>query len=463
MTRFDVVIIGSGPAGEGAAMQCAKDGKKTAIIELNSSLGGECLHRGTIPSKALRHSIQRYIESMSNPLVKSHVNFANRELDFPQMLAAARKIIEREASHNLSYYERNRVAVYNGRARIISPNEITIDMGHHGSETIQADAIIVATGSRPYHPPDITFDDHILDSDTVLELGYTPRSLTIYGAGVIGCEYASIFKGLGIKVTLINHRSKLLEFLDDEIIDALGYHLREQGIVIKHGEEYERVERIGNDVVLHLKSGKVIKSEALLWANGRTGNSDGLFGFESAIEIDHRGQIKKNENFQTALPHIYAVGDVSGPPALASAAFNQGRFVALHITRGTTLANLVQRIPTGIYTNPEISSLGKTERELTAEKVPYEVGQAHFRNIARAQITGQTAGLLKILFHRETLEILGIHCFGDQAAEIIHIGEAIMSQTAPNNRVTWFVETTFNYPTMAEAYRVAALNGLNRL
>ncbi|AFM10908.1 Si-specific NAD(P)(+) transhydrogenase [Turneriella parva] len=463
MTRYDVVVIGSGPAGEGAAMQCAKDGKHTAIVELNETLGGECLHRGTIPSKALRHSIQRYIESMSNPLVKSHVNFASRELDFPQMLAAARKIIEREAQHNLSYYERNRVDVYGGRARIVTPNEIQIEMGQRGTETIQADAIIVATGSRPYHPPDIKFDDHVLDSDTVLELAYTPRSITIYGAGVIGCEYASIFKGLGIKVTLVNHRAKLLEFLDDEIIDALSYHLREQGIVIKHGEEYEKVERDGNEVQLHLKSGKIIKSEALLWANGRSGNSAGLFGFESGIEIDHRGQIKKNENFQTALPHIYAVGDVSGPPALASAAFNQGRFVALHITRGTSFANLVQRIPTGIYTAPEISSLGKTERELTAEKVPYEVGQAHFRNIARAQITGQTAGLLKILFHRETLEILGIHCFGDQAAEIIHIGQAIMSQPAPNNRVTWFVETTFNYPTMAEAYRVAALNGINRL
>ena len=463
MIHYDVVIIGSGPAGEGAAMQCAKDGKKTAIIELNEMLGGECLHRGTIPSKALRHSIQRFIESMSNPLVKSHVAPGNRELDFPQMLAAARKIIDREAAHNLSYYERNRVSVYTGRAKITAPKEIEINMGTRGTETIEADSIIVATGSRPYHPPNIQFDDHIVDSDTVLDLGYTPRSLTIYGAGVIGCEYASIFKGLGIKVTLINHRAKLLEFLDDEIIDALGYHLREQGIVIKHGEEYERVERVGDEVILHLKSGKVIKSEALLWANGRTGNSDGLFGFESGIEIDHRGQIKKNELFQTALPHIYAVGDVSGPPALASAAFNQGRFVALHITRSAPFANLVQRTPTGIYTNPEISSLGLTERELTEQKVPYEVGQAHFRNIARAQITGQTAGLLKILFHRETLEILGIHCFGDQAAEIIHIGQAIMSQPSPNNRVTWFVETTFNYPTMAEAYRVAALNGLNRL
>lgn len=459
--RYDVVVIGSGPAGEGAAMQCAKDGKSVAIVELNAQLGGECLHRGTIPSKALRHSIQRYIEAMSNPLVKGH--FSGRDLEFPQVMAAARRIIDREAEHNLSYYERNRVKVYCGRAQLTDEHTVAIDMGRAGSETIQADYVIIATGSRPYRPADVPFDDRILDSDTVLELDCTPRSLTIYGAGVIGCEYASIFKGLGIKVTLVNHRAKLLEFLDDEIIDALSYHLREQGVVIKHGEEYEKVERSGNDVILTLKSGKVIKSEALLWANGRTGNSANLFAFDNAIQIDHRGQIAINENFQTSLPHIYAVGDVSGPPALASAAFSQGRFAALHITRGMAFGNLVRRVPTGIYTNPEISSLGKTERELTAQKVPYEVGQAHFRNIARAQITGQTVGLLKILFHRETLEILGIHCFGDQASEIIHIGQAIMSQPAPHNRITWFVETTFNYPTMAEAYRVAALNGLNRL
>jgi NAD(P) transhydrogenase len=457
---FDVAIIGSGPAGEGAAMQCAKDGKRVAMVELNPALGGDCLHRGTIPSKALRHSIQRYIEAGSNPLVKDH--FASREFDYPALLAAARRICGREAAINLKNYERNRVHIFTGRAKLTGPHEIEIT-GESGGEKIKADAIIIATGSRPYRPPEIDFDDRILDSDTILDLNFTPRSLTIYGAGVIGCEYASIFKGLGIKVTLINHRAKLLEFLDDEIIDALSYHLREQGVVIKHNEEFEKITRSKDGVLLHLKSGKIVKSEALLWANGRSGNTRDLIGFESPINIDHRGQIEKNENFQTALPHIYAVGDVSGPPALASAAFNQGRFAALHITKTAPFANLVKSIPTGIYTNPEISSLGKTERELTAAKIPYEVGQAHFRNIARAQITGQTAGILKILFHRETLEILGVHCFGDQASEIIHIGQAIMAQPHPHNRVVWFVETTFNYPTMAEAYRVAALNGLNRL
>lgn len=459
--KFDIVVIGSGPAGEGAAMQSAKDGKRTAIVEYNPKLGGECLHRGTIPSKALRHSIQRYIEAMSNPLVKGVI--AGHKLDFPQVMVTARKIIEREAEHNFSYYERNNVAIFPGRARIVGPHQIEVHRDDNAVDVIEAGAIIVATGSRPYRPKEIQFDDRILDSDTVLDLNFTPRSLTIYGAGVIGCEYASIFKGLGLKVTLVNHRAKLLEFLDDEIIDALSYHLREQGVLIKHGEEFDQVQRVGDEVILSLKSGKVVKSDALLWANGRSGNTKDLLGFESAIKIDHRGQLEKNEYFQTALPHIYAVGDVSGPPALASAAFSQGRFAALHIIRGAAAGGLIKGVPTGIYTNPEISSLGKNERELTAEKVPYEIGQAHFRNIARAQITGQTVGLLKILFHRVTLEVLGVHCFGDQASEIIHIGQAVMSQPAPNNRITYFVETTFNYPTMAEAYRVAALNGLNRL
>lgn len=460
MNNFDVAIIGSGPAGEGAAMQCTKAGKKVAMIEASPLLGGECTHRGTIPSKALRHTIQRYLESMTNPLVKWH--YSTPELDYPGVLKRARQVMEKQASLKAGYYERNRISLYSGKAYIVSANTINVHKNEGGEEDITANHIIIATGSRPYRPPNVTFDNRILDSDTVLNLDFTPKSLTIYGAGVIGCEYASIFKGLGIKVSLINTRSQLLEFLDDEIIDALSYHLREQGIVLKHNEEYESVTHANNEVTLRLKSGKVIKSEALLWANGRSGNSD-VFRYDSGVKINHRGHIETNAFFQTAVPNIYAVGDIIGYPSLAGAAFNQGRFAAQHLITGTAPKKLIEGIPTGIYTNPEISSLGKTEQELTSAKIPYEIGQAHFKNIARAHITGMTTGLLKILFHRETLEILGIHCFGDQAAEIIHIGQAIMSQPSPENKISWFAETTFNYPTMAEAYRVAALNGLNRL
>ena len=289
-----------------------------------------------------------------------------------------------------------------------------------------------------------------------------PQSITIYGAGVIGCEYASMFRNLGIKVNLINTRSKLLEFLDDEIIDALSYQMRDSGVIIRHNETFSKIEAVDDGVVLYLESGKQVKTDILLWANGRSGNTDRLGLDKVGIVPDARGLLKVNESFQTSCPHVYAVGDVIGFPSLASAAYMQGRAATRHILGAKEDLQLTD-IPNGIYTSPEISSIGKTERELTADKVPYEVGHSQFKSLARAQITGRAVGMLKILFHRETLEILGVHCFGPNATEIIHIGQAIMKQPAPNNTLEYFIDTTFNYPTMAEAYRVAALNGYNRL
>ena len=286
--------------------------------------------------------------------------------------------------------------------------------------------------------------------------------MIIYGAGVIGCEYASIFCGLGVKIDLIDNRDRLLSFLDDEISDALSYHLRNNAVLIRHKEEYEKIEGLDNSVVLHLKSGKKVKADALLWCNGRTGNTDGL-GLENiGLKANGRGQLAVDENYRTEVPNIYAVGDVIGWPSLASAAFDQGRSAAGNIVSNDAW-RFVDDVPTGIYTIPEISSLGKTERELTEERVPYEIGQAFFKNMARAQISNEPVGVLKLLFHRDTLEVLGIHCFGDQASEIVHIGQAIMNQKGDANTIKYFVNTTFNYPTMAEAYRVAALDGLNRL
>ena len=251
--------------------------------------------------------------------------------------------------------------------------------------------------------------------------------MTIYGAGVVGCEYTSMFRNLGIKVNLINTRSKLLEFLDDEIIDAMAYHMRNLGVLIRHDEQYERVEPRDDGVVLHLKSGKQLKTDILLWANGRTGQANDMGLEEIGIQPNQRGQLEVNDNFQTAVPNIYAVGDVIGFPSLASAAYVQGRFAATHIITGRSECALIRDIPTGIYTSPEISSIGRNERELTAEKVPYEIGHSLFKHLARAQITGRQVGMLKILFHRETLQILGVHCIGSSASEIIHIGQAIMA------------------------------------
>ncbi len=459
--HFAVIVIGSGPAGEGAAMKLAKSGQRVAIAESFPSVGGGCTHWGTIPSKALRHTIQLVADYRRDPVLRKMLGAA--QIGYPQMLESATDVINEQVRTRGRHYIRNGVPILRGSARFIGPNTVAIQHGEV-TRTYSADHFVLATGSRPYHPEDIDFDHpRILDSDSVLQLAHSPTSITIYGAGVIGCEYASIFCNLSIKTNLVNTRDRLLSFLDDEITDALGYHLRHQGTVIRNNEEYDHVEPRDDGVILHCQSGKKFRSDVLLWANGRAGNTEDMGLEEIGVKVNHRGQIEVDERFQTSLPHIYAAGDVVGAPALASASYDQGRFVGTLIADGETDWRLLKDIPTGIYTSPEISSIGRTERELTEQKVPYEVGQANFKSIARAQITRHTVGVLKLLFHRESLEILGIHCFGEQASEIIHIGQAIMAQPGKANSITYFAETTFNYPTMAEAYRIAALNGLNRL
>lgn len=451
---YDIIVIGTGPGGEGAAMKSAKEGKRVAVIDNFKNVGGNSTHRGTIPSKALRHYVQQLIDTN-----------AHSTTSFSDLLDRAADLIGHQVDQRTGYYERNDIDIILGRASFVDEHTVEVSLLNGGAECYTAQGFIIATGSRPYHPPNIDFSHpRISDSDSILNLKETPRIITIYGAGVIGCEYASIFRGLRIKVNLINSRSQLLSYLDDEIIDALSYHLSQNGVRIRHNEEYDRVEANDKEARVFLKSNKQIVSDILLWAEGRTGNSDNM-GLENiGIETDERGSILINDAYQTlAQPHIYAVGDVVGFPSLASAAYDQGRFAATHLIFGECEQHLVEDIPTGIYTIPEISSIGFTEKDLTAQKVPYEVGHAYFRHIARAQVTDRLTGMLKIIFHRETLEILGIHCFGSQASEIIHIGQAIMAQKDEANTLMYFINTTFNYPTMAEAYRVAALNGLNRV
>ena len=456
--RYDVVVIGAGPAGEGAAMKLVKEGRQVAVIDARGQVGGNCVHLGTIPSKALRQTVRNIMRYQRDPLFQRVGELRNVPLS--QVLARAHGVIEHQVSVHTRFYERNNVRLYYGHAQFAGPNTITVANREGGREKLEYEHAIIATGSRPYHPADIDFKHpRVFDSDKLLTLDYQVQKLIIYGAGVIGCEYASIFVGLGYKVDLINTQSQLLSYLDDEIADALSYYLRELGVLIRHQEDYERLETFDDCVILHLKSGKKIKADAILWCNGRTGNTDGLALDKAGIQANSRGQLAVDEQYRTSVPHIFAAGDVIGPPALASAAYDQGRCAAAHIT-GSSDVPRVSDVPTGIYTIPEISCLGKTERQLTEEKVPYEVGQAFFRHLARAQISGDTAGMLKILFHRETKEILGIHCFGENAAEIVHIGQAVMQS---HGTMDYFANTTFNYPTMAEAYRVAALNGLNRL
>lgn len=457
----DLVVIGSGPGGEGAAMRAAKHGARVVLVERDREVGGACTHLGTIPSKALRHSVSQVLAFRRNPLFMEAA--CKTEVTFPSLLRAAEGVIGKQVAMRRDFYERNHIPVMQGAARFVDEHTVEIAMTD-SRPRIRSKAFVIAVGSRPYRPADVDFTHpRVRDSDTVLSLDSTPDTVTVYGAGVVGCEYASIFRNLGVKVNLINSRDKLLAFLDDEISDALSYHLRDQGVLIRHGEEYDRVEAHDDGVVLQLKSGKRLKSDLLLWAQGRTGNTQDLGLDTIGVAADGRGLVKVDENYRTTCEHIYAAGDVVGYPSLASASYDQGRFAAGHAIGGSSDERLVRDIPTGIYTSPEISSLGRTERELTAAGVPYEVGHSLFRSLARAQITGNTVGMLKLLFHRETRQILGIHCFGDQAAEIVHIGQAIMAQTGDANSLNYFVNTTFNYPTMAEAYRVAALNGLNRL
>ncbi|MBT9528551.1 MAG: Si-specific NAD(P)(+) transhydrogenase, partial [Pseudomonas sp.] len=382
---------------------------------------------------------------------------------FPDVLKSAERVIAKQVSSRTGYYARNRIDVFCGSASFADAQTIQVVCPNGVMETMVAKQVVIATGSRPYRPLDVDFNHpRVYDSDTILGLSHTPRRLIIYGAGVIGCEYASIFSGLGVLVDLIDNRDQLLSFLDDEISQALSYHLSNNNVTIRHHEEYERIEGQEHGVILHLKSGKKIKADALLWCNGRTGNTDKL-GLENiGLKANGRGQVEVDQHYQTSIPNIYAAGDVIGWPSLASAAYDQGRSAAGNAV-GNDSCRFVNDVPTGIYTIPEISSIGKNEQELTQEKIPYEVGKAFFKGMARAQISAEPVGMLKILFHRETLEILGVHCFGYQASEIVHIGQAIMNQKGEANTLKYFVNTTFNYPTMAEAYRVAAFDGLNRL
>ena len=460
--HYDVIVIGTGPGGEGAAMGLSKQGKTVAVIEREKDVGGGCTHVGTIPSKALRHSVSRLVEYKNSGFnLESELG---GKVTFQSILKHTERVIKDQVKLRQGFYYRNNCPIYHGAASFVDATTIAVTNGKNEVEYLRAKQVVIATGSRPYRPNDVNFNSsRIYDSDTILGLNHQPRSIIVYGAGVIGCEYASIFRGLGVRVDLVNSRDRLLSFLDTEVTDSLSYHFWNSGIVMRNSESYSKIEETDEGVVMHLESGKKMRADCLLFANGRTGNTDSL-GLENiGLTANSRGQLEVNEHYQTGVSNVYAVGDVIGYPSLASAAYDQGRIAAKAMISGNSEGQLIRDIPTGIYTIPEISSVGKTEQELTEQKVPYEVGRAQFKHLARAQIGGVNVGFLKLLFHRETKQLLGIHCFGERSSEIIHIGQAIMEQKGEGNTIEYFVNTTFNYPTMAEAYRVAALNGLNRL
>jgi len=457
---YDLIVIGSGPAGESAAMNAVKHGNKVAMISDKPRPGGNCTFLGTIPSKALRHGVKQVIQFKTNAMYREFGDMPT--VTFQQLMKHANRVVEEQGNLRLDFYQRNQVEIYEGVASFLDGNTLEVQQGRDKLK-LHSDYFMIATGARPYRPANVDFSHkRVFDSDTILKMQMQPRKVTIIGAGVIGCEYASIFGGLGCKVELINPATTLLSFLDVEISEALSYHLRNLNVRCRHNEQFERMEYDDDHIITYLESGKKIKSDIVLWANGRTGNTDKLNLSAVGMSANSRGQLTVNERYQTSTPNIYAAGDVIGWPALASAAYDQGRAATNAIFNPEEFTPL-QEIPNGIYTIPEISTIGLNEKELTEKKIPYEVGKAFFRNIARAQITGDEVGMLKIIFHFDTLEILGIHCFGDQASEIVHIGQAIMKQKDGGNSLRYFLNTTFNYPTMAEAYKVAALDGSNRI
>ena len=456
--HFDIIVLGSGPAGEAAAMNAKKNGRNVAVVCDLEYVGGSCTHLGTIPSKSLRHSVKQVMQFNSNPMFRDLGDA--RKLSFQQVLKHAERVIYEQVSMRTDFYDRNHIPIFKGRASFLNKHTIKL-VGKR--RKLSAEYFVIATGSSPYHPPGVDFTHPcVFDSDSILDLDHSPRKVTVIGAGVIGCEYASIFGGLGCKVELINPASGLLTFLDTEIADALSYHLRNLGVRSRHNEEFEKMEYHDDHIVTYLQSGKKIRSDIVLWANGRSGNTANLGLKQIGLETNTRQQISVDDSYRTSVKNVYAAGDVIGWPSLAGAAYDQGRAASNAIVAPDD-CYYVEQVATGIYTIPEISTLGATEQELTEQKIPYEVGKAFFKNTARAQITGEQVGMLKLIFHFETLELLGIHCFGDQASEIVHIGQAIMRQPPPANSMKYFLTTTFNYPTMAEAYRTAALDGLNRV
>ncbi|MGL4461808.1 MAG: Si-specific NAD(P)(+) transhydrogenase [Planctomycetia bacterium] len=466
MRHFDVVVIGTGPAGQKAAIQSAKLGKKVALVERRELVGGVCLHTGTIPSKALREAVLQ----LTTPGLRSDVEPVNhRKITITDVAAISNRVIRTEMMVISNQLERNGIELLHGLASFEAEPHVLSVTGQYTAERISGDYFVIATGTRPARTPEIPFNEtDVIDSDGLLNLPYLPRSMIIVGGGVIGTEYACILAQLGVRVTLVEGRDMLLEFADREIVEALQYHMRQIGITLRMGERVERVETIDapglppdhhGGVKATLASGKAVKADTLMHCVGRVGNTSTLSLDKVGIKPDDRGRIAVNSSYQSEKPHIYAVGDVIGFPALASTAMEQGRLAACHMF-GEPAVSMPSLFPYGIYSIPEISMVGMTEKQLTSANVPYEAGVARYREIARGQLLGDESGMLKILVHQETRAILGVHIIGTGATELVHIGQCCM---AMNGTVDFFVHNVFNYPTLAEAYKIAAFNVVNRL
>jgi len=456
---YDLVVIGSGPAGQKGAICAAKLRKKVAIVDRGQRLGGVSLHTGTIPSKTLREAIL-YLSGFRQRSFYGSDYVLQEIISMPDLNRRVSKVREHELEVVRNQLRRNGVTVLEGSARFTGPNALSVE-SNEGSRTIKAENVLIACGTRPARHPDIPCDGKcIFDSDQLIALDVEmPRSAIVVGAGVIGLEYASMLTALNIKTTVVDQRPTLLDFVDREIIDALTYHMRVRKTIFRLGEQVKSVSVDAGRVVARLESDKTLSADALFYTVGRQANTDQLDLPAAGLKADARGRVAVDHQFRTAVSHIFAAGDAIGFPALASTSMEQGRRAALAMFGRSQDAQELP-LPYGIYTIPEISMVGRTEQELTAGKVRYEVGIARYEELAKSQILGDHSGLLKLVFDPDSLKLLGVHCIGERAAEIVHIGQAVL---AFGGTIEYFRDAVFNYPTMAEAFKVAALDGFNKL
>jgi NAD(P) transhydrogenase len=460
MLEYDLVVIGSGPGGQKAAIAAAKLGKSVAVIERGRMLGGVCVNTGTIPSKTLREAVV-YLTGMSQRELYGASYRVKEKITPADLLARTSHVIGKEQDVVRSQLMRNRIDLIEGHGRFVDPHTILVEETARGEHTtVSGDYIVIATGTKPARPAGVEFDEHrVLDSDGILDLKSLPTSMVVVGAGVIGIEYASMFAALGTKVTVVEKRDSMLEFCDPEIVEALKFHLRDLAVTFRFGEEVTAVDVGSAGTVTTLASGKQIPAETVMYSAGRQGQTEHLDVEKAGIEADKRGRIFVDSNFQTKVDHIYAVGDVIGFPALAATSMDQGRLAAYHAF-GEPAKGMTDLQPIGIYSIPEVSYVGATEVELTRNAVPYEVGVSRYRELARGQIAGDSYGMLKLLVSTDDLRLLGVHIFGTHATEMVHIGQAVMGC---GGTVEYLVDAVFNYPTFSEAYKVAALDVMNKL
>ena len=459
MQPYDLIVIGSGPGGQRAAIQGAEAGKRVAMIEKQSAIGGVCINTGTIPSKTMREAVLHLSGFYSKNFYGANRGAA-ATITMSDVIFRIQRVVENEVGVTQDQLKRNGVDVLHGTGKFMDPHHLRVENGN-GFAEFESEYIVIATGTKPAKNPKVPINGrNIIDSDQILSMPQIPRTLIVVGGGVIGVEYACMFATLGVRVIIVEKRPRLLEFADTEMVEALSYQMRDHRATMRLNEEVESVEALPDGkVAANLVSKKRINADALLYAVGRQGNVDRLDLAAAGIEADNRGRIKVDTDFRTTQPHIFAVGDVIGFPSLASVSMEQGRIAAARAF-GVQVQTDPESYPYGIYTIPQISFIGKTEEQLTDADVPYEVGVAYYREIARGQIAGHTDGRLKLLFHRETLDLLGVHIFGENAAELLHIGQAVFKL---KGKITYFIDTVFNYPTLAECYKTAAFNGLNRL